>query len=191
MASDTSQHGADKVQHAVTEPVKLAEWSKNWATAFLQEKQHLQRLLGSAAGRIEHFGSTAIPGMPAKPIVDMLIEVQSLSWVRDTLAAKLAPLGYQLFWRPTAPGDTDVAYAWFIKRDSSGQRTHHLHMLLPDSVDWQKLRFRDYLRAHPAVAADYAQLKRAAAREFANDRKAYNKAKAAFIRPIMLQLADS
>ncbi|SNY52655.1 GrpB domain, predicted nucleotidyltransferase, UPF0157 family [Arsukibacterium tuosuense] len=191
MTSDTSQNSQDKVQQAALEPVVLAEWSPAWAQAFVQEKQQLQQLLGTEAGRIEHFGSTAITGMPAKPIIDMLVEVPSLSWVRDTLAAKLAPLGYQLFWRPATPGDIDVAYAWFIKRDNNGRRSHHLHMLLPDSTDWQKLQFRDHLQANPAVAKAYANLKRQAARKFANDRKAYNAAKDAFIRPIMQQLTAS
>lgn len=191
MSANSSQSPTANVQQALHEPVELAEWSADWAQQFLQEKKRLRHLLGPAAGRIEHFGSTAITGMPAKPIIDMLVEVPSLSWVRDTLAAKLAPLGYQLFWRPATPGDTDVAYAWFIKRDRNGRRTHHLHMLLPDSADWQKLQFRDHLQANPTVAEAYARLKRRAASEFANDRKAYNAAKDAFIRPIRQQLEAS
>ncbi|KKO45503.1 hypothetical protein WG68_10715 [Arsukibacterium ikkense] len=191
MPDSASPHTSANVQQALQEPVEIVEWSAAWAESFLQEKQQWQQLLGSAAGRIEHFGSTAIAGMPAKPIIDMLIEVPSLSWVRDTLAAQLVPRGYQLFWRASTPGDTDVAYAWFIKRDSHGRRTHHLHMLLPDSADWQKLQFRDYLQANPAAANAYATFKRDAASKFANDRKAYNAAKDAFIRPIMQQLALS
>ena len=190
MTADKSQNTRDRVQQAVLEPIALAEWSADWEQQFLQEKRRLQHLLGPAAGRIEHFGSTAITGMPAKPIIDMLVEVPNLSWVRDTLAPEMAPLGYQLFWRPATPGDTDVSYAWFIKRDSNGRRTHHLHMLLPDATDWQKLQFRDYLQANPAVAEAYAKLKRQAASEFTNDRKAYNAVKDAFIKPIMQQLTS-
>jgi GrpB-like predicted nucleotidyltransferase (UPF0157 family) len=122
-----------------------------------------------------------VPGLAAKPIIDMLVEVTSLEAVRDRVAPILEARGYQFFWRPSAAGETDIAYAWFIRRDAAGRRTHHVHMLEKDSKDWERLLFRDYLIDHPATAAKYAALKMRLAAEHPGDRRAYARAKSDFI----------
>lgn len=176
----------DYVRRAIEEPVAIVPYDPDWPSLFEQEAARLRATLPQELiGRIEHFGSTAVPGLAAKPIIDMLVEVVSLDEVRDRIAPILQDRGYEFFWRPSALGGHDVAYAWFIKRDADGRRTHHIHMLEADSKDWERLLFRDYLIEHPGEAAAYAALKRRAAAEHGGDRQAYARAKSDFIEGIM------
>ncbi len=179
-------------RQASTEPVRLSDWQPDWPAQAAAEAAWLkQRWPQFFSGRIEHFGSTAIPGMPAKPIIDLLVEVASLTQIRDQAAPLMAAEGYQLFWRPKIKGEQQIDYLWFIKRNADGQRSHHLHMLTPDSEHWQKLAFCRYLQQHPDEAARYARLKRTAAQRFANDRLAYNREKEGFIRQLSARIATS
>jgi GrpB-like predicted nucleotidyltransferase (UPF0157 family) len=142
-------------------------------------------------GRIEHYGSTAVPGLAAKPIIDMLIEVTDLDTTRTRVAPVLESEGYDYFWRPTFGDNVPPWYAWFIKRDQSGARTHHLHMITsgPEFSDhWRALLFRDYLRIHPDVAAEYGTLKVRLSAEHAHGRIAYTRAKSEFIAKVMEKL---
>ena len=128
---------------------------------------------------IEHFGSTAVPGLSAKPIVDMLIEVSSLKEAKKEIVPVLKSFGYDYFWRPEI--DRPPMYAWFIKRNLTGNRTHHLHMVEASSKLWDGLYFRDYLREHPKIAPQYGKLKTELSKKFPNDREAYTKAKTEFV----------
>lgn len=173
------------VKRALEEDVAVVPYDTSWPRRFEEEKRHLRECLpDELVGRIEHFGSTAVPGLAAKPIIDMLVEVTSLEAVRDVIAPILNEQGYEFFWRPTVLGNTDIGYAWFIKRDARGVRTHHIHMLERDSPYWSRLQFRDYLIDHPKVAEEYAALKRRIATEHAHDRRAYAKAKTEFIERV-------
>src|SRR5262249_15883992 len=131
---------------------------------------------------IEHFGSTAVPGLAAKPIVDMLVEVTDLQAARARIAPVLEAQGYDYFWRPTRGDDGPPFYAWFIKRDPrNGTRTHHIHMVEGHFEHWDRLLFRDYLIEHPQVAREYKDLKLRLAATHTNDRVAYTNAKTAFV----------
>lgn len=134
-------------------------------------------------GRIEHFGSTAVPGLAAKPIIDMLVEVADLEATRARIVPVLEAQGYEYFWRPTLGDDVPPFYAWFIKRDpATRSRTHHVHMVEPTFAShWDRLLFRDYLIAHPDVARRYENLKRRLIAEYPNDREAYTKGKTEFV----------
>jgi GrpB-like predicted nucleotidyltransferase (UPF0157 family) len=131
--------------------------------------------------RIEHFGSTAIPGLAAKPIVDVLVEVSSLEETKARIAPDLEAQGYDYFWRATHGEDGPPFYAWFIKRNSAGVRTHHIHMVESDFEHWDRLLFRDYLIADPETAKEYEALKLALARDYPNDRVAYTEGKTEFV----------
>lgn len=180
-----SPDAAGHVSRALHEPIAITDYDPQWPRLFEAEKRYLERILPEGRiGRIEHFGSTAVVGLAAKPIIDMLVEVRSLLDVRDDLAPLLESLGYEYFWRPSAPGDDDIAYAWFIKRGRDGRRTHHIHMLAPESPEWNRLAFRDYLRTHPETAQAYAMLKRRVAAQCPDDRIAYARAKTQFIEHV-------
>lgn len=175
-----------KVARVVAEDVELAPYDPAWPEMFEAEKAHLRACLpGDLIGRIEHFGSTAVPGLAAKPIIDMLAETPSLKRAREVIPPILEVQGYDYFWRPTWGDDVEPFYCWFIKRDSAGNRTHHIHIVEPHFEHWQRLKFRDYLATHPDTAQAYATLKRRLAADLRSDRVAYTKAKGEFIRRIM------
>ncbi len=126
-----------------------------------------------------------MPGLAAKPIVDMLVEVTSLDEARGRIVPILESQGYDYFWRPTWGDDTPPFYAWSIKRDSSGKRTNHIHMVESHFEHWECLLFRDYLTTHPDEAREYQRLKMRLAAEYPNDRVAYTKSKTDFIMKVM------
>lgn len=176
----------EHVTRALRERIEIVPYDPDWPRRFEEEVARLRALLPSESiGRIEHFGSTAVPGLAAKPIVDMLVEVPSMSEVAQRIAPLLQQGGYEYFWRPKEPGLPGIAYAWFIRRDEEGRRTHHIHCLEKGSSEWERLVFRDYLIAHPEIAAEYAALKQRIAAESPEDRVAYAQAKGDFIARVM------
>jgi GrpB-like predicted nucleotidyltransferase (UPF0157 family) len=174
-----------RVARVTREEVAIVPYDPRWPGLFARECAHLRSCLpATLLGRIEHFGSTAVPGLAAKPIVDVLVEVTDLAATRARIAPILEAQGYDYFWRPTHGDAGPPFYAWFIKRDPvTGARTHHVHMVEsgPEFAEhWERLVFRDYLIARPEVAAEYAQLKlRLAAAT--HDRIGYTRGKSEFI----------
>lgn len=178
----------ERVRRAVQEDIAIVPYDPKWPELFLEEKERLLACLPrEIIGRIEHFGSTAVPGLAAKPIIDMLVEVTSLEETRRRIVPILKSQGYDYFWRPTWGDDMPPFYAWFIKRDSSGKRTHHIHMVESHFEHWDRLLFRDYLIQHPDMAEKYKRLKVRLAAEYPNDRVAYTKGKTDFILRVMEQ----
>jgi GrpB-like predicted nucleotidyltransferase (UPF0157 family) len=173
----------DRVRRVASEDIAIVPYDPGWPRAFAEERERLRALFGpDLIGRIEHFGSTAVPGLAAKPIVDLLVEVYSLERAREAIAPVLEARGYDYFWRPTFGDDGGPWYCWFIRREN-GRRTHHLHMVEPSFKEhWDRLKFRDALRADPARARAYEALKRRLAAAHPNDRAAYTQAKSEFIR---------
>jgi len=168
-----------KIDKVVKEKVDIVSYNLIWVDKFQAESDFLKGKFPKIIKRVEHFGSTSVPGLSAKPIVDMLIEVKSYKDVKRAIVPVLESLGYDYFWRPSI--DKPPYYAWFIKRDSSGIRTHHLHMVTASSELWDRLYLRDYLRVNPELAKEYENLKIKLSKENPNDREAYTKAKTDFI----------
>lgn len=173
----------EKITRVVKEKVVVKPYDPIWPMAFTRERLHLLSCLPSdMLKRIEHFGSTAVPGLSAKPIVDILVEVTSLDETRVRIAPLLESTGYDYFWRPTWGDDTPPFYAWFIKRDKNGDRTHHIHMVEAEFEHWDRMLFRDYLIDNPDVARKYARLKERLSGTYEGDRVAYTQAKSDFIK---------
>ena len=176
----------EKVARVTKELVSIVPHEHGWSKLANMEAQHLRECLpADQLGRIEHFGSTAVPGLSAKPIIDLLVEVKSLEEARLKIAPLLEAQGYDYFWRSALGDHEPPFYAWFIKRNAQGVRTHHIHMVEGDSALWDRLLFRDYLIAHPGVAYEYGRLKRRLAEEYPNDRVAYTRGKDGFIAVVM------
>lgn len=172
----------DRVRRVVQEEIALVPYDPHWPAMFLREKEHLLSCLpGELIGRIEHFGSTAVPGLAAKPIIDMLLEVTDLEETRRRIVPILESQGYEYFWRPTWGDNVPPFYAWFIKRDSDGNRTHHIHMIEPHFEHWDRLLFRDYLIEHAGVAEEYRRLKMRLAAACPRNRVTYTEGKTEFI----------
>jgi GrpB-like predicted nucleotidyltransferase (UPF0157 family) len=176
----------DFVRQLAREHVEIVDPDPRWPEMFEAERAHLRAVLpADLVGRIEHIGSTAVPGLPAKPIVDLFVEVFDLEATKRRIVPVLEGEGYDYIWRPTHGEDGPPWYAWFIKRDPASRvRTHHLHMIEPHFEHWKAVLFRDYLRTHPAVAEEYAVLKRRLAGEHPSDRIAYTEGKRDFIERV-------
>ena len=172
----------DRIKRVLQDEVSIVPYDPAWPLMFEEEKKHLLDCLPSGlVRRIEHFGSTAIPGLAAKPIVDMLVEVTSLEETKLRIVPVLEGQGYDYFWRGTHGEDGPPFYAWFIKRNSEGIRTHHVHMIESHFEHWDRLLFRDYLIEHPETAKEYEALKSRLAHNHPNDRIAYTKGKTEFV----------
>jgi GrpB-like predicted nucleotidyltransferase (UPF0157 family) len=172
----------ERIQRAVKEEISIVPYNPEWISSFQFEKEYLlSRFTSDIIVRIEHFGSTAVPGLCAKPVIDMLAEVRSLDEAKKIIVPVLESEGYEYFWRPVS-GDTGPDfYAWFIKRNKSGIRTHHIHMVEKESVLWERLLFRDYLKISEEDSRKYAELKYYLAEKYPNDRVSYTNAKTEFI----------
>ena len=161
-------------------PVHTVPYDSDWPRRFEAERQLLISAIGRwlVAGSIEHIGSTAIPGLDAKPVIDIMAGVESLEGSHAALPV-LARLQYCY-----APYRTEVMH-WFCK-PSPAQRTHHLHLVPLGSPVWiERLAFRDYLRTHSDVAIEYAALKHRLAKTHRFDREAYTDAKAPFVQRVL------
>jgi GrpB-like predicted nucleotidyltransferase (UPF0157 family) len=161
-------------------PVHIAPYDQDWPSRFEAERQLLIDAIGAwlVAGSIEHIGSTAILGLDAKPVIDIMAGVESL----DGSRAALPVLERHQYCY--APYRTEVMH-WFCK-PSPAQRTHHLHLVPLGSPLWiEQLAFRDYLRTHVDVALEYAALKRRLADAHRLDREAYTNAKAPFVQRVL------
>lgn len=156
-------------------PVEIVPYDPQWTARFEQEAAVLrQRLEPWLVGSIEHIGSTAVPGLAAKPVIDIMGGVQTLEASRPAIAAATG-LGY-CYWPYQAHREH-----WFCK-PSAAHRTHHLHLVPITSPHWLRpIAFRDYLRSHPETAREYAALKERLAIEHRLDREAYTEAKRPFI----------
>ncbi len=169
---------AQRIEEAIREEISIAPYNSEWPMLFEMEANFLRsKLPASLVNRIEHFGSTAVPGLAAKSVIDILVEVSSLEETKKQIVPLLEAAGYDYFWRE----DVQPAYAWFIKRNPEGRRTHHLHMVEADSKLWERLYFRDYLREFSHEARRYEELKKSLADQHPNDRVAYTDGKAEFV----------
>jgi GrpB-like predicted nucleotidyltransferase (UPF0157 family) len=175
----------ERIQRVTQEEIAIVPYNPEWPRMFELEKKHLLFCLpDTLVRRIEHFGSTAIPSLSSKPIIDILVEVISFEETKRIIVPILTAQRYEYFWRPTWGDDVPPFYAWFIKRDSQKHRTHHIHMVEHDFEHWDRLLFRDYLIEYPAIAKEYQALKLQCAHVFPNNRVAYTQAKTEFIAKI-------
>jgi GrpB-like predicted nucleotidyltransferase (UPF0157 family) len=160
-------------------PMHIVPYDPQCPTFFEKERMALARLLAPwLVGPVEHFGSTAVPGCAAKPVIDIMAAVGDLEASRPAIVA-LAKLGYQY-----VPYRADLMH-WLCK-PSRAFRTHHLHLVPFQSELWcHRLTFRDFLRLNPSTAAEYAELKHGLAERHRFDRDAYTDAKGSFVRRVL------
>lgn len=156
--------------------IVLAPHSAAWADAFESEAAAIAGTWSDLHIELHHIGSTAVPDIVAKPVIDMLAVVPALEAL-DARAHRLVALGYE------ALGEFGIrGRRYFRKTSADGIRTHQLHAFAAGSPEVQRhLDFRDYLRACPAAAAAYAALKQDLARRCGGDTRAYTDGKTAFV----------
>ena len=172
-SSETSRHPSldDRFDPAV----QIVEYDLEWPALADAEMRAIQEALGDIAVRVEHVGSTAVPGLAAKPILDLQLSVEAIE-PRDRYTESLERLGYLSVPAPESPD-----YRLFAK-PAERPRTHHLHVCAAGSEhELRHIAMRDFLRAHPDEAARYEALKRDVAARHPQDRLAYIDGKDAFV----------
>jgi GrpB-like predicted nucleotidyltransferase (UPF0157 family) len=165
-------------------PIILREYNPLWPSWFEEEKENLLRLVGRKdIVRISHIGSTSVPGLVAKPIVDILLEIKVDTDINKLINSFCTP-EYICLNPPSIP--SEPPHLMFIKGYTPtgfAEEVYHIHVRYPG--DWDELSFRDYLIAHPQTAAEYAALKAELYQKYRFDRDGYTLAKGGFIREVL------
>ena len=167
---------------ASNDPVVLVPYDEVWPALFEAERARIERAIGPWTEEIEHIGSTAVPGLAAKPIIDVMVGVRSLD-ASPLLVERLEVLGYEY----VPEFERELPHRRFFRKLRDGLRTHQIHLVERTNTAWwdRHLLFRDYLRARPEVADEYAVLKRGLSERFREDREAYAEAKTGFVDRIL------
>ncbi len=159
--------------------VHVAPYDPSWPTEFTAEADCIRAALAGVAVAVHHIGSTAIPGIFAKPIIDILLEVDDIQTL-DAFSSALAELRYEAKGEFGIPGRY-----YFRKNDHKGTRTHQVHAFVHHSPHIERhLAFRDYLNAHADTAQAYSELKRSLVQSCNGDFDAYMDGKDAFIKDV-------
>ena len=170
--------------------ITIAPYDSAWPGRFEEEAHRIRQRFGQLALQIEHVGSTAVPGLAAKPVIDIQVSVLSLD-PRFLYRARLAELGYIHM----SLGEFDLVYPFF-KRPADWPSTHHVHLCVVGSQqERDHLAFRDALRRSPAAAAEYAALKRKLACEYdgltLESQERYSLSKTEFVRSVLEHRDDA
>lgn len=170
-------HVADaEAARSWADPVRLAPWDEGWVRRFETERRVIRDALGTAVHDVEHIGSTAVEGLEAKPIVDVMVGVADPASCR-AVAERMRALGYSVYDDPA-----DDQQHRFLLRRADGRRLVHAHVVVHGGRWWREhLAFRDVLRADEALRDRYRALKRRLAGRLGADREAYTEAKSAFV----------
>ena len=174
MTSGSERYGGGKIV--------VSDYDPAWPWMFEEERTRVQDALGSLAVTIEHVGSTAVPGLAAKPIIDLLVSVRDLDGACASCIAPLAALGYRYMheYEPWLPGEL------LFRKGVPGPWTHHVHIVEPGGRRWEELvLIRDELRSDPELARAYANLKQALALVFEDDIAGYRDAKRPFLEAVL------
>ncbi len=165
--------------------VAVVEYDKEWPKLFDQERNLLLTALGKTAVCIEHVGSTSVPGLAARPVIDIMVGLQDFADA-DSFVPKVVDLGYTYI----REYDDVIPDRRFFRKMQNGKDTHHIHMVEIGGEFWERhLLFRDYLRANPKISAEYALLKKRLARHQWKDTDTndYVEAKTQFIKGVEKQ----
>ncbi|MBI4118135.1 MAG: GrpB family protein [Parcubacteria group bacterium] len=158
--------------------VKVIPYQKKWAKEFEKEKARILKVCGDKIIAIEHIGSTSVPGLAAKPIIDIAVGVAKLKDA-EKLLQPLKKIGYNFYKK-------FQRQRLFIAKGPDERRTHYLHVMRYNGSKWKTDQlFRNYLRTHSAEVKRYADLKKSLAKEYADDRKSYSDHKNKFIQSII------
>lgn len=162
-------------------PIIITEHNPEWKKLYEKERIVIESAVGkSSIVRISHFGSTAVPGLAAKPTIDILLEIVEET-DNDDFITKIKSLGYLYSHKPNNPAPHMMFMKGYTPNGFEGQ-AFHLHVRY--SGDWDELYFRDYLIQHPEIAKEYGILKHQLKDKYENDREAYTNGKTDFIREV-------
>jgi GrpB-like predicted nucleotidyltransferase (UPF0157 family) len=159
----------------------VVDYDPEWAVLFEAEAQAIHRAAGGLSLKVEHVGSTAVPGLPAKPVVDIAVAIQTRDFIPD-LTRQLTAIGY------INRGDAGAADGGYllVKESEPEVRIVHLHIVEETDIRWQNyIEFRDILRANDTIRKQYADLKTQLGARFQDNRKSYTEGKSDFIGEVL------
>lgn len=171
--AETAAHAGSSLS-----PIEVVDYDDGWPALFEDIAQPIRKAMAELGAAVEHVGSTSVPGLPAKSVIDIDVVVRSDDDVAKAIAL-LATLGYM------HEGDKGIrgreAFVW-----PAGARPHHLYVVVSgNGPHCDHIDFRNWLRQHPDVAEEYGTLKRGLAVQFRNDRSGYTEAKTAFVEGVL------
>ncbi|MCE7742718.1 MAG: GrpB family protein [Candidatus Heimdallarchaeota archaeon] len=159
--------------------VELKPYNPKWKDLFAQESKVIASAISDFLVDIQHMGSTAIPDIVAKPIIDIALAINSLENI-EKIIAPLEKIGF--IYR----GEQGIPDRHLFVKGGEELRTHHLHVMFNEHYEWKKhMAFRDYLLANPEEAREYSELKKKLKQEYKDDRVAYTDSKTEFINGIL------
>lgn len=172
----------------MSRPVRLVDYDPSWVILYEEERRRVLKVAGNLIVRVEHIGSTAVPNLGAKPVIDMMVAVSSLSDAEKCIEP-LQEIGYE--YRPQ--GEVFFPERRYFRKGRPPREQHyHLHMVELESGFWKRhLLFRDYLRTHPEAAQEYFELKKRLASKYGSDREGYTEAKTSFIESIVAKANEN
>ncbi len=163
------------------EPVIIVDYDPQWPVRYEAERERIVAAIGNFIDDIQHIGSTAVPDLAAKPVIDILVIVPSLAQV-ESCVAPLQNLGYEY------KGENGIPDRHFFVKKEQGLRAFHLHMCKADhSTATQCIVFRDFLRLHSVDAQAYGELKKSLAAQHGADRESYTDAKKTFVEAMLVK----
>ncbi len=164
---------------------RVVDYDPRWPRIYEAERARILEAIGPWVAGIDHVGSTAVPNLAAKPIIDILVGLRTLADAVHCIP-RLQAIGYEY----VPEYEDELPDRRYFRKGPAANRTHHLHMVERDSDFWAKhLLFRDYLRDHPDEARRYEALKRELAVRFTDDRDAYTESKTEFVESVVRRAA--
>ncbi len=161
------------------DPIIVVDYNANWSNQYKQEKQQIFLALGDTVTNIQHIGSTAVPGLAAKPVIDILLGLKQIPPLPMQISS-LEAVGYSYC------GELGIPGRHYFRKGMP--RTYQIHAVLVNSEFWERhILFRDFLRSHPQAAQRYETLKRKLAQEFESDRTSYTNSKTPLIEQLLVE----
>lgn len=166
---------------SIEDPIIVVDYDASWSNQYEQEKQQILLDLGDTVTNIQHIGSTSVPGLAAKPVIDMLLGLKQIPPLPMQISS-LEAIGYSYY------GEFGIPGRHYFRKGIP--HTHQVHAVLTDGEFWERhILFRDFLRNHPKAAQRYATLKRKLAQEFEYDRTSYTNNKTPLIEQLLVEAA--
>ena len=166
--------------------IEVVDYDPLWVAAFEKEAAILNAIFGHRVVEVQHIGSTSVPGLDAKPIIDILVVLDSTDDIKSYDRA-MEDVGYRVRGECLDAPIPGIPGRFYFSKETNGVRSHHVHVCARGHQDiFDKLAFRDYLRAHSSKAAAYGELKRRIAAQYRFDNIGYMQAKDEFVKSTLL-----
>ena len=165
-------------------PIEISPYDPIWPRLYEEERQIIEKNINpSLYARIEHFGSTSVPGLSSKNTIDILMAVEFEDNSSHEIIEQMEKIGYEFNWQNEG-GNTHMVFIKGYDPDKPKQQTYHIHAAPENHSLWNRINFRNYLIKYPEVARRYEELKKSLASKFKHERVAYRIAKTEFVKEI-------